>query len=232
MCFGQFINKTRGKLMNTQELITFAQAFDKPVIENNRIEDADGNLMRLDKVNPFDMEKDQMVRRLAQEAIVLAEDLHDLKMRVAQQLQDFVQKMAETYDKKMGGKQGNLTMFTYDRRFKIKRSVQKREAANERIVVVREMIDDCIKKWSKGANKNLQVLVDKYFKTDKDGNYNIKLLRSLKREPVGQDDEEWLKAMKALDDAIDVVSSAIYYQVSVRDENGVYHNIPLAITEV
>lgn len=218
--------------MNTKELIDFAQAFDKPVIENNRIEDADGNLMRLDKVDPFDMEKDQIVRTLAQDAIIITDELNGFKSRMAECLQTFIEKLAEQYDKKLGGKQGNLTMFTYDRKFRIERSVQKREAANERIVVVKEMIDDCIAKWSKGANKNLQVLADKYFKTDKDGNYNIKLLRSLKREPVGQDDDEWQKAMKALDDAIDVVSSATYYRVAVRDDAGIYHNIPLSISDV
>jgi hypothetical protein len=197
----------------------------------NRWEDAEGNLMRADRIPAHEKSKDKLVRRLSLKALKVAKAIQELHEETAKEFVDFIEQMATEYEVKLGGKLGNVTMFTFDRRFKIERCIQKREAVNEKVSLIIETTQACADRWSKGANKNLQVVSSRYFKKDRNGNYDVKALRDLKKLPV-KDDDKWAEAMALIDEAIDVVGSATYYRFSVRDDKGNYYGIPLAISDV
>lgn len=217
--------------MSTQDTIDYASQFKHPPIEDGKWLDAEGDGMRADKVPAYDKKKDKLVRRIIQKALKVSQTLLDLKEMTAQNITTFLDELASNYGREEGGKLGNVTLSTYDRRFKIERSIQKREAVNEKVTILIEMVDECAQRWAKGANKNAQVVMSRYFKRDKEGNYDVRSLRDLKRLPV-EDDEQWNVAMELLDDCIDVVSSCTYYRFWVRDDNGGFRSIAMSISDV
>jgi hypothetical protein len=163
---------------------------------------------------------------------LVSNQLQDLKANIVVNISDFIEQMFTEHNKKLGGKKGNVTLFSYDKSLKIERSQQDRETTNEHILIAKQLVDECLKGWSKGANKNLQAVVQKYFRTDGKGSYNIQDLKRIMRMKIGEDDANWQAAMKALSDSIEQSHTETYYRAYYRTETGSYNAIPLNITDI
>jgi hypothetical protein len=199
---------------------------------NGCILDDSGNFIKLINVKETELSKDGLVTDLVRDCAVIADELQALKHSLKTKIANYVDSMFKEYDKKLGGKKGNITLFSYDKKLKVERSLQDRETTNENIIFAKALVDDCLKKWSKGANRNLQVVVQRYFKTDGKGSYNVQLLKSLIKHPMPNADADWEKAMLELGKSIEFDSTATYYRAYYRAEDGTYNNIPLDIANI
>ncbi|GAB5378998.1 MAG: hypothetical protein Alis3KO_00670 [Aliiglaciecola sp.] len=202
----------------------------KPV--NGFFEDEHGNLIRIDKIKDYDMLRDRLVRSMARDFAVVYDELAAAKAKAAKLFEHHVQQMASLYDVKLGGKKGNVSLTSFDKRLKVERTKQDRMTTNEHMVVATQLVDQCLEGWSKGSNKNLQAFVRKYFRTDNNGNYNIADLQRVKKLKLETPDPLWEKAMEALDNAIEHDFTATYFRASFRDDDGKYHPIPLDIAKI
>ncbi|MAG77442.1 MAG: sulfate transporter [Colwelliaceae bacterium] len=202
----------------------------KPEAPSGFIEDGDGNLRRKDRVKPIEIERDLLTRKLFSNAILVHEELQSFTQRLKKDVAEFVSHAMKTYDKRLGGTKGNVTLYSFDRKIKIERSRQDRLCFNENLVAAKAMIDECIKRWSKGSNKNLQAIVQGAFKTDKKGRFSAAKVLSLRQHNI--QDEQWQLAMQALADAIEVDSSAEYFRIYYREENGTYRQLALDIADI
>ncbi|OFC71785.1 DUF3164 family protein [Alteromonas confluentis] len=193
-------------------------------------EDHEGNLRRIDRIKPLDLERDALTRDLFSQAILVHEEMLNLAHQLRFQVAQFVKMAMAKYDKHLGGQKGNVTLYSIDRRIKIERSRQDRVCFNENAIAARRILDECIKRWSKGSNKNLQAVVQSAFKTDKNGRFSAAKVLSLRSLDI--DDPQWKEGMNALADAIEVDSSAEYFRVYYRDDNGNYHQLPLDLANI
>lgn len=216
----------------TRNIVDIVHTLAEKKVTDGRLEDEHGSLVRVDRIKQHDLTRDQLVRQLATDCAVISDELQALKMRLACTIQNFVQQMFEKHGRKLGGKKGNVTLFSFDKSLKVERTQQERETTNEHILVAKQLVDDCLKKWSKGANKNLQGVVQKYFRTDGKGSYSVQDLKKLLRMKIGDDDPQWQAAMKALSDSIEQSHTETYFRVYYRTESGAYKNVPLNITDV
>lgn len=199
---------------------------------NGFMTDDCGNQIRVKNIKAQDLLRDELVKKMAQEAAVIADELQALKQRLSQNFERYIQQLEEEYKVKVGGKKGNVQLVSFDKRLKVERTKQDRHTTNEHMLVAMELVDQCLSGWSKGSNRNLQAFVRKYFRVDARGNFNIADLQRVKKLQLETPDPLWDKAMQALDNAIEHDTTATYFRAFFRDEAGHYRPIPLDIAKI
>lgn len=192
---------------------------------------ADGSLVPVDKIKAIDKDRHAVVTGIAEAAKKASADLLAFKLTAMQSVQDFVGRSLAEYDVKHGGKKGNITLVSFDGRYKIVRAMQETIVFDERLQAAKALIDECVKDWSKGSNGNIKVLVNDAFQVDKEGGVNTG--RILKLRTLEIKDDKWLLAMQAIQDSMRVASTKPYIRFYERDErSGEYVPIVLDVAGV
>ncbi|WP_337840485.1 DUF3164 family protein [Rheinheimera sp.] len=193
--------------------------------------DAKGNLVPEKAIKPIDLARDQLVGELVSKAKELHQLLVGYKRQAFEDIAAFIDLSAEEYNVKSGGKKGNVTLYTFDGQFKIQRAIQDSISFDERLLAAKALIDECLKSWTEGSRPELQALINNAFKVDQQGKISTSGVLALRRLDIK--DERWLKAMQAISDAIQVVSSKAYIRIYERiGETDQYRPISLDIAGV
>ena len=178
--------------------------------------DANGSLVPVSKIKDIDKQRHQCVTQLAEEAKKASAALMSFKLCAMQKVQDFVDQSLAQYEVKHGGKKGNITLVSFDGRFKIARTMQDSITFDERLQAAKALVDECVKAWSKGSNDNIKELVNNAFQVDKAGSVNVGRILNLRTLKI--DDEKWLRAMTAIGDSMKVHSTKPYIRFYELDE--------------
>lgn len=201
-----------------------------PAVPDGYMANASGHLVPKTLVREHDLLRDEVARRLAARAVAAHQLLVEFKRDALADIADLVKITGERFDVKLGGDKGNVQITTYDGRFKILRSVADRIAFTEEIEAARELINDCIRRWSEGANDNIRVLVDRAFRTDTKGQMKTSAVLELLRLDI--QDEQWKQAMAAIRESIQSTGTATYVRVYERNSHGSYEAINLDLAAV
>ena len=189
---------------------------------------ATGALIPVSKIKEIDKERDQVVRLLCLEAKKVQADLLAFKLAATHDIASFVYRSLAEYKVKHGGKKGNITVHSFDGRYKIVRHQQETLAFDERLQAAKALIDECIQVWSKGSNAHIKVLVNDAFQVDQQG--KISTGRVLRLRSLDIADEKWQKAMQAIGDSMRVASTKSYIRFYERVEaTGEYLPITLDV---
>lgn len=178
------------------------------------MQDAAGRLVPESKVKPIDLLRDQLVRDLVAGAVGLNAAIAKFKGHAFGDIAAFVTASAEQYDVRLGGDKGNVSLYSYDGRYKIQRQVQDSIKFDERLKAAKALIDECIFEWSQGSSDNIMVLVNDAFAVDREGDVNTNRVLALRRLNIT--DPKWLLAMQAIGDSISVVGSRSYVRFYER----------------
>lgn len=178
--------------------------------------DAGGRLVPLDLVKPEHQLEDQTVRKIVGHALVLNAQIGRFRGHTFDDINSFVDLLAEKYGGKRGGKKGNVTITSYDGTQKVTVQVQDQLSFGPELQVAKEMVDACITAWSAGASDEIRALVEHAFQVDKEGRINRAALFQLRRLAIR--DEQWLTAMEALGEAIRVIGSREYVRIYRRTD--------------
>lgn len=189
-----------------------------------------GHLVAEANIKPIDLTRDELVLEIVSRAKVANGVLADFKGRTFDDVAAFVSLSAEQYGVQLGGTKGNVTLMSFDGRYKVVRQIQELIRFDERLQAAKELIDDCLQEWSEGAREELKVLVTDAFQVDQQGNIRTGQVLGLRRLDIK--DERWLEAMKAVAEAVQVVGTTSYVRVYERDSLGRYQPINLALSEV
>ena len=179
--------------------------------------DAKGCLVPETMIKPIDRARDELVQELARQAKGVSDGLRDFKAKVFADINAFVDLSAEQYDVKLGGKKGNLTLFSFDGAFKVQVAIAEHMVFDERLQAAKHLIDECIIAWSQGSRDEIKVLVQSAFQTDKEGKINTGRVLALRRLDIR--DEKWQKAMQAIGESLQVVGSKEYVRFYERIGN-------------
>lgn len=178
--------------------------------------DANGSLVPVSKIKDIDKRRHQCVSGLAEAAKKASSDLLSFKLIAMQSVQEFVEYSLAQYEVKRGGKKGNITLVSFDGRYKIVRAMQDAITFDERLQAAKALVDECVKAWSKGSNDNIKVLVNDAFQVDKKGTVNVARILNLRTLKI--DDEKWQRAMTAIGDSMKVASTKPYIRFYEMDE--------------
>lgn len=191
--------------------------------------DSKGRLVPETAIQAVDLERDRLVRELVDKAKSINEILRSFRASAHADIGAFCDLSAEKYGAPAGGKKGNLTLMSFDGRYKVQRSVAEVLVFDERLQAAKALIDQCITRWSKGSSKELRALVQDAFQVDKAGNINTGRVLSLRR--LSFEDDDWKAAMTAISDSLLVASTRTYLRIYERDEaTGAYHPINLDLS--
>jgi len=201
-------------------------------IPDGYLKDAKGRLVPIATVKPIDLERDHMVRKIINSSKFLSYQLQQLKASVFGDIEAFIDLSIEQYGaKKAGGSKGNLTLYSFDGKYKIQRANQDFITFDERLQAAKILIDECLQEWSKDSHPGLVMMVNDAFRADAQGELRTARVLALRRHEIN--DDRWKRAMDAIGDALQVCGSKtyirVYERVGMTDE---YKQIALDIAGV
>lgn len=191
-------------------------------------QDANGSLVPVSKIKQIDKDRHEVVTQMCIEAAKVSAQMYGFKAASAQAVHDFCERSLAEYDVKHGGKKGNVTLVSFDGRYKVVRQMQETIVFDERLQAAKMLIDECIQGWSKGSNANIKVLVNDAFQVDKEGKISTGRVLGLRRLEIT--DDAWARAMTAIGDSMRVASTKPYLRFYERnDTSGEYIPITLDV---
>ena len=197
-------------------------------IPEGYMEDGQGRLVPVESIKQADLARNDLVRELMKKAQDLQAILANFKAKAMSDIEAFVELSGEQYGAKLGGKKGNVTLYSFDGRFKLLRSIDDFIVFDERLQAAKALIDECLKRWVKGSQKELRTIVNDAFQVDKTGRINTTRVLSLRRLDI--EDETWQNAMQAISDSVQVISSKSYIRFYERLTDGSYKQLNLNIS--
>lgn len=197
---------------------------------NDYRQDARGNLIPIKNIRPIDLMRDELVQELVSKAHACAEQLQAFKQKALDDIAAFVQLSADRYDIKIGGRKGNITLHSFDGKYRVLLAVQDRLIFDEGLQAAKKLIDECIEEWTSQSRNEVRVLINAAFDADNEGNISTARVLGLRRLQI--EDAKWQMAMDALADSLMVVTSKSFVRVYVRQENQEYKLLNLDIAKV
>ncbi|MHB9021331.1 MAG: DUF3164 family protein [Halothiobacillus sp.] len=201
------------------------------IIPTGYMQNATGHLVPIDQVREQDKLRDFTVRELVQQAIEINIRLATFKARALEEIADLIQIAADRYEITIGGRKGNVSLTSYDGRYKVQRHMADQISFTEELEAAKELIIECIDRWSEGANPHIRALIDRAFRTDTKGQIKTAAVLELLRLEI--DDNQWQRAMEALKDSIQTTGTAVYVRVYERiGASDKYQQITLDLASV
>lgn len=190
------------------------------------MENALGHLVPVDQVREIDKARDELVREKVAKVKAMQEQLKALKLELMSDIAAFVQLSAERYDAKIGGNKGNVTLMSYDGRYRIDRQMSETLSFDEGLQAAKALIDECLREWCEKSPGELRAIVDQAFRVDREGRINTNAILGLRRLNIA--DERWQRAMQAIGESLQVTDTRAYVRVyERRSKDGGYSAISL-----
>jgi hypothetical protein len=200
-------------------------------IPDGFLKDAQNRLVPINTIEPIDLERNDLVIGLVEKAKKIKKLLTEFKLESFGDIAALQELSAEKYGVKMGGKKGNISLPSFDGRYKIQRSIADNISFDERLQVAKELIDQCIHRWSDGVDSKVRALVEHAFQVDKEGKINTGRVLTLRR--IKSDDDQWQQAMEAIADSIQISGSTTYLRLYERlGETDQFESISLDLAKV
>ena len=202
-----------------------------PAIPDGYMQDPQGRLVPNTMVKEIDLMRNKLVLDIVKMSREVANMLTVFKRTAFGDIQSFVDLSAEQYQKELGGSKGNVTLLSFDGRYKVSRAISETYVFDERLQVAKSLIDECLNEWSGDSRPELKMLINDAFQVDKQGQVNVKRIMSLRKFNI--EDERWRKAMEAINDSLNVLESRVYLRVHERiGDTDQWRQIPLDIAGV
>lgn len=201
----------------------------KTPVPEGYMQDAQGRLVPEELVKDIDKARNDLVLEIVGHAAVLSNRIANFKSAVMGDIAAFVELSAEQYGAKLGGKKGNVSLLSYDGKFKVQRSIGNKESFNEGLLAAKSLIDECLNEWTSDSRPEIRLIIQSAFKTDKGGQIDMQKVRDLRHLDI--QNEKWQRAMQGIADSIVVHGTTTYLLVYERvGDTDQWRQIPLQIS--
>lgn len=191
---------------------------------------AKGHMVPVSMIKEIDKLRDEVVLDIVAKAKDLQTQMATMKAESMSQISDFVDLSAAEFDVKYGGAKGNVSLVSFDGKYKVQRSVGEHRVFDERIQAAKAKIDACITRWSEGSSDQIKALVELAFRVNNQGKIEVNQVLGLRQLNI--QDKDWLSAMDAIAESIQVVGKTSYLRIYERNEDGSYQQISLDIAKL
>lgn len=178
--------------------------------------DATGRLTPVETIKAQHLLEHDMVRKVMGFAVALSEQIARFKGHTFEDLGSFDALLAQEYGMTKGGPKGNRTYSSFDGLMSIELRVADQLDFGPELQIAKGLLDECMNEWSADARPEVQAIITRAFNTDKEGKINRSEIFMLLRLEI--DDERWLRAMRAVREAIRVIGSKQYLRFKMRPE--------------
>ncbi|MCX7067315.1 MAG: DUF3164 family protein [Methylococcales bacterium] len=192
------------------------------------MKNASGYLVPISKVSELEIMRDELVKIMAANALALQQAMQTFKQGVLDDIYAFVALSAERFDVQLGGEKGNISLLSYDGRYKVLLAIQQNIIFDENIHAAKAIIDECLHRWTQNSDDNVKALIEHAFRVDSQGNIRTSAVLNLFKLKI--DDDRWLQAMNALKASLTPSGSKSYIRFYQRvGDEGKFEQISLDI---
>lgn len=193
--------------------------------------DARGDLIREANVSDVDRDTDAVVRHIHAFGEALSGEMWRFRVHTMDDVYGLVDRVAERYGTRLGGRRGNVQIGTFDGRRKVVLSQADVIDVGPEIHAAQAIVEECIEEWSERGNLKLRALVEQAFKPDATGRLSVTHLLRLRRIVI--DDDKWRGVQAAIGDALRPVGRAEYIRLYRRaDPSQPWEQVPLHLATV
>jgi len=175
--------------------------------------DPDGNSIPVKYIDKQAVCRDKLVCKVFGVVEKLSMKIQKEKGTISTLIHEYLDEIATKFNQDW---KGNTTLYDFSQTMKIDINISNRLAFTENLQIAKNMIDECVKRWSEESDDKIKVVIDRAFKTDKKGNLDTKMI--LKLRTIKFDDKDWKEAMELIADSIIIEGSKEYFVFSVKDE--------------
>ena len=172
---------------------------------------ADGGALPDDVVKPLDKLKDEVVRKIVSHGLALSDQVSRFLGHTFDDIGQLESLIAQEYQARLGGKKGNISLYTVDGLFKVEVRVQDRIDFGPELQIAKKLVDECLNEWAADARVELRAIVTRAFNTDQAGKINRSEIFTLLRMDIT--DPRGCEAMRAIRDAMIVIGSKTYVRM-------------------
>ena len=199
-------------------------------IPEGYMEDRNGRLVPLKDISELEHFRNDFAQEMGEKALQLVAVLKYFRNTAEQGIDDLAKISAEKYGVKVGGAKGNVSVSTFNGEFKLVMAVSKYPIIDERIQVVRSILNDCLIRFSEGGKSEAKAIFDAAFESGRDGMVSIARLRLLRDANI--DDDQWKEGIDLLNELLKGVVEKSYIRMYQLDDNKEYKQIPLDLAGV
>ena len=106
--------------------------------------DEKGRLIPVDAIKPIDLLRDETVINITDRVKALNGLMTQKKSALFELIHDFLELSASAYDTEYGGKKGNVSLLSFDGKYKVQIAISDTIVFDERLQIAKNLIDECI----------------------------------------------------------------------------------------
>jgi hypothetical protein len=213
-----------GYALKRQDRLSYEEAY--PQVVDGKMHDSQGNLILLKNIRETDLMYHDLVLSIAAIWLNLSGKIQRFKRRNFEDVAAMLGLLFERYETERGGKEGNMTFFTFDRKFKLVIAIQKKIDFGPELQVAESKVQAALEQMDAGSGSDMKTIATAAF-TLIDGKLNVAAILRLRSLKIGN--ELWNEGMRIIDEAIVVISSKKQIRLYQCDDSGEYTAIPLDI---
>ncbi len=204
---------------------------DNQRVVDGRMENGNGDLVLVKNIHETDLLYDDLVLTIAVIWKSLAGKIERFKGYNFRDVSTVCSLMEEKYSVRRGGKEGNMTFFTFDKKFKLQISIQKKIDFGPELQMAEKKLLEALDSMTASAvdsadAADLRTLVTAAFKLV-DGKIRVAEVLRLRSYKISN--PLWNEGLDIIDEAIIVVNKKKQVRLYERNEVGGYVAIPLDI---
>ena len=179
-------------------------------------------------VPAIDKKRDKLVSGLVQEAAKMSAQLEAFRTKTLDSIQEYIAWALKHEGVDLSTLEGNKMLTDFSAATRVELKVGKMIDFDERLLMAKALVMECLDEWGAGADDKLQLIVGAAFRKNEKGKVNRDLLTSLITYQV-KGGPKWNKAMKLIRDSMHVVASKDYVKFAHKDRDGQWQGICLDI---
>ena len=213
-----------GHALKRQDRLSYEVEY--PQVVDGRMLDQNDSLVLVKNIH----EKDLLFHDLVLSIAVIWKDLSGKIQRFKQHnfedVATVLDLLFEKYRVERGGREGNMTFFSFDRRYKLTIAVQKKINFGPELQAAQAKLNEALDEMTTDKTSDLRTLVTAAFSLD---GGQLRVAEILRLRGFKIENEKWNEAMQIIDAAIVVISSKKQIRLHERNSLGEYTAIPLDI---
>lgn len=186
-------------------------------------QNAQGAWVPEELVKPQDLLKDDLVTEIVSDYLECREKTLKLKRGMKSKIDDFIELLGARYGVKTKGKNGAVSLTSYDGAYKIVVSNNQVKSFDENIHIAKQLLDEYLTDATAGASQDLVILVQEAFRM-RQGYLDFNSIMKLTKLNIKN--EKFKKAIDVIKDSIVVYETAPSFRVYRKEDND-YKYIPM-----
>lgn len=189
-----------------------------------------GKPVPVKQINKVTKRKDLTVTKIMKKAIKLEVMMSKFKYEIMEEVNKYLKYVENNAGVETNSK-GNVVLSDYSGVNQIEISKNDMYEYDEKLIIAKDLIDECLVEWSSDSNINLKAIVSEAFNVDKKGKVNQYMIFRLTKLEINH--PTWLKAMELIRQSQDVVGSRQYVSLRRRaSPNDKYETINLNFSSI